>query len=313
MPTFQNILAGVDLAACPGFDVSRMKASPRAAVRQAIRLARLSGGRLLFFAALNMTEEALQHLEEEHRTHVRHTVEELARGALAELVRRAKGEGVVAEAQLVLGAGWREIVRQVQAGGHDLVVIGTRDASSLRRMLFGSTALRLLRRCPCPVLVTRPESDEHPPRLLVATDLQPAGLAAIRLGLSVGRLFGTTIDVLHAVDYPLDYLGVALPDEAADKYHSKIRAAAWESLQKQLAEAGAAEGEVNVRIPEAVGGPDLAIRHVLDINGIDILVLGTLARSGLDRLLIGNTAERLLPEVHCSVLAVKPPGFVVPH
>jgi hypothetical protein len=28
--------------------------------------------------------------------------------------------------------------------------------------------------------------------------------------------------------------------------------------------------------------------------------------------MIGNTAERLLPEVRCSVLAVKPPDFICP-
>jgi len=32
-------------------------------------------------------------------------------------------------------------------------------------------------------------------------------------------------------------------------------------------------------------------------------------RAGAPGITIGNTAERLLPEVTCSVLAVKPPGF----
>lgn len=312
MQPFQNILAGVDLAACPGFDVASLRASPRAAIRQAIHLARLSGGRLLFFAALDMTEEALHYLEEEHRTHVRHTVEELARNALDELVRQSRAEGVAAEAQLALGTGWREIVKQVEVGEHDLVVVGTRDVSGLRRMLFGSTAQKLLRRCPCPVLVTRPEAGAHPPRFLVATDLQPAGLAALRLGLAMGRLHGVAIDVLHAVDYPLDYLGGALPDAAADAYHHKVRAEARDALQRQLNDADATEGDINVHIFDAVGGPDLAIRQFIEHHGIDVLVLGTLARSGVDRFLIGNTAERLLPEVHCSVLAVKPPGFAMP-
>ena len=44
----------------------------------------------------------------------------------------------------------------------------------------------------------------------------------------------------------------------------------------------------------------------------DIAVLGTLSRGGVDGLLIGNTAERILRQVDCSVLAVKPEGFRTP-
>jgi universal stress protein E len=40
--------------------------------------------------------------------------------------------------------------------------------------------------------------------------------------------------------------------------------------------------------------------------------MGTLARSGLDGYFIGNTAETVLQHVACSVLTVKPDGFVSP-
>ena len=47
-------------------------------------------------------------------------------------------------------------------------------------------------------------------------------------------------------------------------------------------------------------------------NDIDLIVMGTLARSGIKGFLIGNTAEKIVSEIHCSVLAVKPDGFVSP-
>jgi nucleotide-binding universal stress UspA family protein len=40
--------------------------------------------------------------------------------------------------------------------------------------------------------------------------------------------------------------------------------------------------------------------------------MGTVARIGIPGLLIGNTAETILDQLDCSVLAVKPPGFVSP-
>ena len=45
---------------------------------------------------------------------------------------------------------------------------------------------------------------------------------------------------------------------------------------------------------------------------VELIILGTVARSGLPELLIGNTAENVLSQVDCSVLTVKPEGFVTP-
>jgi len=40
--------------------------------------------------------------------------------------------------------------------------------------------------------------------------------------------------------------------------------------------------------------------------------MGTLSRTGISGLLIGNTAEKVLRQVDCSVLIVKPDGFITP-
>ncbi len=40
--------------------------------------------------------------------------------------------------------------------------------------------------------------------------------------------------------------------------------------------------------------------------------MGTVARSGVWGALLGNLAERLLPELRCSVLAAKPADFHSP-
>jgi universal stress protein E len=37
--------------------------------------------------------------------------------------------------------------------------------------------------------------------------------------------------------------------------------------------------------------------------------MGAVSRSGLKRVFIGNTAERVLDELPCDVLVVKPPSF----
>ena len=55
-----------------------------------------------------------------------------------------------------------------------------------------------------------------------------------------------------------------------------------------------------------------AILHAILNDQYDLLVMATIARSGLAGFLMGNTAERLLPQVTCSVLAVKPDDFKCP-
>lgn len=45
---------------------------------------------------------------------------------------------------------------------------------------------------------------------------------------------------------------------------------------------------------------------------IDVVVMGTIARTGIPGFFMGNTAEAILNNIYCSVLAVKPQGFITP-
>lgn len=45
---------------------------------------------------------------------------------------------------------------------------------------------------------------------------------------------------------------------------------------------------------------------------IDLLVMGTVGRTGIPGFFIGNTADSVLRQVDCSVLAIKPDGFHTP-
>ena len=60
------------------------------------------------------------------------------------------------------------------------------------------------------------------------------------------------------------------------------------------------------------GDPPVVIPWVVEKTETDLLVMGTVGRSGLYGFLMGNTAERILNKVDCSILAVKPSGFVCP-
>ena len=60
------------------------------------------------------------------------------------------------------------------------------------------------------------------------------------------------------------------------------------------------------------GLPEIVVPEVVKEHNIEVVVMGTLARTGIPGLLIGNTAEGVINQVDCSVLAIKPEGFVSP-
>ena len=254
-------------------------------------------------------------LEEKHRLVVIRKIEDEACQVLADLVRKAGEAGVAANAAFVRGKSWLEIIEQVLRDDHDLVMVGPRSSSGVGHQLFGNTAKKLLRRCPCPVWVCRPEPHNRPLNVLVASDLHPASESALRLAICLGNIANATIHVLHAIDYPVYHFWLtALPDEVGQHYHRRVLAHAEQALHDQLerTEYQSLSEPVRVHLADKVGRADDVILKCIREYNIDLLVMGTVGRSGATGVMIGNTAERLLPEVTCSVLAVKAPGFSCP-
>jgi len=183
-----------------------------------------------------------------------------------------------------------ELVRRVLEGGHDLVLVGAGRRGGPFQSLFGGTAMKLLRKCPCPVWVTKPSETEFVGAVLAAHDLTPVGTAALQIAASLAELQNSPLHVLHVV-------------EGSDP------ATARTQIEAELAEF---RGAVAPRVAIADGRPADAILEYVDKHGIELVVMGTIARSGVAGLITGNTAERLLPRLPCSVLAIKPEGFVSP-
>ena len=74
--------------------------------------------------------------------------------------------------KVIPGTPFLEIIRTVLHDGHDLVIKTPQPQHGLKELLFGSTDMHLLRKCPCPVWMIK--SDEIPPyrRILAAIDLE---------------------------------------------------------------------------------------------------------------------------------------------
>lgn len=312
MQGFRKILVGVDLSHADRLAASELNAPTLEAVKRAIWLAAQSSAELTFYTTLDIsahTEEILHELDRSTTT-----VEDEALSVLQDLVSQAKQEGVEANAKLEHGRSWEGIIRQVIKEQHDLVVIGTRDQNRASRLLFGSTGMKLLRNCPCPVWITKPDPNWDDLNILIASDFSEVSQNAIELGVAAAQLIDAKVHVLHALE---DQMGrrlwlTGMPPEKIQEHHTKLREDSERKLHEQIAQTDHRTLTHGVQLHVVDGPADIAIVDAIEKYGIDLLVMGTVARSGIPGLLIGNTAERLLAQVPCSVVALKPPGFECP-
>ncbi len=305
MKRFKKILVGIDLSWADRFVAEELTVPNAEAVRQALWLAKLNAASVDFLFSLDLSVKA-QQLIAESRKHESSIVDE-AKDRLAELVRKSQQEGVEAESHVVFGKSWVELIRQVLRKQHDLVLVGTRNLSATQGLLLGSTGIKLLRKCPCAVWITQPLTDQKFDSILVAHDLRPVGDLAMELGCSMARLHHAQLHVIHAAEFSeFDYL---FPATISTERKQEYRREAEEHITSQLA---SADLSLPAKLHFVTEPPEVAIMNCATQLKCDLIVMGTVGRTGVSGLITGNTAERLLPQIPCSLLAVKPPGFESP-
>ena len=296
MKRFQRVLVAIDLASGDSLVSDELVPPSQEAVNQAIWLASHSGAEILFFYALEISERARRLIDEDDNLSL--NVLGHAEGVLHGLVERAKSEGVTSEHRVVFGKGWVEILRQVHDGKHDLVISGTRHQSRIRGAFLGSTGMKLLRKCACPVWITQPYKHRKLTSIVAATDFSLVCDFALDLAASLAELNGTKLHIVHAL---------SLSDEAAmrragmteadiNQYRRHAEQHAQDEMQRLLARESVRALPTEPTIHIEAGAADKVILQQAEAQSADLLAMGTLARSGLSGVLMGNTAERLLPQ-----------------
>ena len=205
------------------------------------------------------------------------------------------------------------IIERVLAKDHDLVVVTTDDDREDR-----ATIRRLLRECPCPVWVIRP-TRARTQRVLAALNPDPdeadLNRLIIELAASMVEINGGELHVVHAWElYGESTLrSSAFVHASPTQIDEMLRiehGARERALDELLSHSKVAEAPWRIHLEK---GPALdVVPRVAALLRINVLVMGTVARTGIRGLVMGNTAETILDQVHCSVIAVKPPGFVSP-
>ena len=189
--------------------------------------------------------------------------------------------------------------------------------------------MQLLRNCPCPVWLTRAEENSNYACILAAVDFNPDIPDAIDQNLNQqilelsSSLALSDFAALHLV-HVWDALGEMIvslwsdnPNEASMAYVEGVRSSherALHQLRQQLRDHIGTEAynHLSPQFHLRRGTASRVIPEMVKELQADLVVMGTVARTGIAGLLIGNTAEAILEQLQCSVLAIKPDGFLTP-
>lgn len=199
--------------------------------------------------------------------------------------------------------------------------------------LFGSDDMHLLRKCPCPVWMAKPRTDKAYRRILAAVDIgegYPSSEVKKRYALSLkilemaaGQALSEFAE-LHVV-HVWEAIGESVmhgailrtPDSQINTYVQNVRRQHSEAIARLMTDLAASIGKdaMHYLKPETHLIRGWARREIPALArelDVDLVVMGTVGRTGVPGLIMGNTAETIINQLNCSVLAIKPQGFTSP-
>lgn len=234
------------------------------------------------------------------------------------------------EIRVLEGKSFLTIIREVLANQHDLLVKGADGSENLTSHLFSTTDMNLLRMCPCPVWLAKPNKRDKIERIVAAVDLGEPGedeenhalnKQILEMAISLAYRQGAELHVVHAwraiAEHVLSPARSGLSRDKVDAYIAEVEESHISRLSHLIE---LAKTWVDIDIFEAVkpqihaikGRAEVVIEQQIQTLDAQVLVMGTVGRTGIPGFFIGNTAETILNHIECAVLAIKPAGFLTP-
>jgi len=152
-------------------------------------------------------------------------------------------------------------------------------------------------------------------RILIPTDFSECSHRAMLAALSFATRFDSAVQVLHVTGRPGSR---TYEENAATNAEVEALEADEAALREAYGTAAAAVAEANglPTLPESKlaftvsgGDPATEIVRVAEEARTDLIVLGTHGRTSVKDFFVGSTAERVVKNANCAVLAIKPEGY----
>lgn len=217
-----------------------------------------------------------------------------------------------ANIEVRIGHPFAELVEACRAHEADLLVMGAKGSKDEPNRI-GAIAAKCVRKAPVDVLVVRGDAMGPFQKIITCVDFSENSAKAVQCALHIARQDGASLDCLYvyqsALAMSLDYGGFApalpavIDPDLVENWRKDLDA----FLAPLTRDAGGVA--VSALIKERVNIREAILGHVKDTSA-GLVVLGTRGKTGLRELLIGTTAEKIVQNAPCSILAVKPDDFV---
>jgi len=170
----------------------------------------------------------------------------------------------------------------------------------------------LLRECPCPVLLVSEEQWPEGSSIIAAIDANSDDEAHSNLNGQLletanflGGLLNNKVYAVNAcpplpVLIDLEYTSVD-PSGYLNNMHQAAKRNTIDIIEPYNLD------EANIKVVDGI--PEDVIPDLAEQLESRLIILGTVSRTGIKGYFMGNTAEQLLHNLNCDVLALKPEGF----
>ncbi|MDQ5847519.1 MAG: universal stress protein [Pseudomonadota bacterium] len=221
--------------------------------------------------------------------------------------RRLADAGLRPQRAVRLGLPANGILREAEARGAELIVMGTRGHGVVHGFALGSVAMRVAHGGATPVCLVQPESKlpaELGRRLRVMLALdgsEPALRAAQNLAAWRDWLGELDVQIVH-VQQPLTFLETVLPPhrDVIEQWSTREGDEATQAARSLLADAG-----IRHHLHLSIGNTSQEIALLAEETKSELLVLGTRGRGAAHHALIGSIALKAVAASGVPVLLVK--------
>jgi len=290
---------------------------PQEVVKRAAWLAELTGSELhLWLCDLDIgslsrgifLSNETRDLAREIRSAQKEIIEELAEGA------RDRGLQVVTNVLEERPAA-DGLMRQAEELQPLFVLKGTEYHSGAERGIFLDTDWQLIRTCPFPLWLVKPNEFSDAPVVVAAVDPvhshdKPAELDQLIVE-TAKAITGPTDGELHLFH---TYQRIAGIGKAATRTFKPIElpidelSKAIQAEHRALLDGLAAKNSIDAEHTHQLPGSTKDLLPTFSrTHKTDLVVMGALARWGLRRMIVGSTAEKVLDHLPCDILIVRPP------
>lgn len=297
-----SIVVGTDFTPCSAV-----------ALRQAMRLAARSGATLHVVHVIDITvvsevESALSGYQKDIRDGLVRDAQAAWRAFAANI---AGAESLPID--VVINNRLAGIVARTRESRADLLVLG---AFGDRRpdVGLGTVATACVRKSASDVLLVRDTQQGPFKTAVAAVDFSETSARALERAAHLAAQDGADLHVLHVFSAPWRRLHYRAPSALVGAHQQKQYR---DALERRLVEFAKPVIErhpslqVRTVCGDEQGHRSGIVEYAKQIHA-DLIALGTRGKTNLRDILLGSTAERVLDESPCSVLAVKPAGFSHP-